>query len=796
MTDRFALGAPLLAAVAALWLAIAFAATFIGLSLARRGRLALAQAEGVADLLSAAPAAPILVDADDRIDADPRIAAWLGLARTPQTLAELGGVDEGIGQGDLAALVTAIRSMRSTGRPIKQLITLPGSSRMLAVQGQIYTPPGLDRRLILLWLLDVTEQQRETIGSQAKVEKLEGALKGLSALIEAAPFPMWHRDTDLALVLVNGAYVRAIEAATAAEVVSRGMELIEAGTGLTPQASAAMARERAEISVRTAPAIIAGQRRMMRVVDVPIGDAGVAGYAIDIQELEDARADLGLFVRAQRDMLDRLASGVAQFGADHSLVFYNRHFVRLFALEPDWLADRPEFDRVLERMREAERAPESRDFPGWKAERRQWFATTDPVEEHWLLPGGTHLRVVAQPLPDRGLLVIFEDRTEHLQLASARDTLLRVRTATFDNLFEAIGVFAADGRLHLWNNKFREVWDLPEEDLARQPRVDALVQTIAPKLLDPSRAGLLRDMVRIATVERQHRSGRISLLDGRHFEFAAVPLPDGNALFALLDITASAGIEEALRDRNEGLEEANRIKNAFVSSISYELRVPLTSIAGFAEMLAGGYAGELSETARDYVNAILSAVAGLSNLTGNALDLTQSAAGTLPMKMEPVDLATLVKSAVDLQRDPARAAGLTLAVDVPRDCGTVSGDRKRLAQAIDNLLRNAVGYTPPAGRILVRARIVEGQGEVVVSDNGNGIPPKQRERIFDRFSPNIVSHVDPDGREAGEARAQSGFGLPLARQLIEAHDGTIELMSEVGRGTSVIIRLPLTRIPE
>jgi len=125
-----------------------------------------------------------------------------------------------------------------------------------------------------------------------------------------------------------------------------------------------------------APAIVSGQRRMMRVVDVPIGQSGVAGYAIDVQDLEEARAELDLFVRAQRDMLDRLTAGVVQFGADQGLVFYNRHFLRLFELSPEWLADRPEFDRVLERMRETQRAPESRDFRTWRADRRQWFAAT------------------------------------------------------------------------------------------------------------------------------------------------------------------------------------------------------------------------------------------------------------------------------------------------------------------------------------------------------------------------------------------------------------------------------------
>jgi len=784
--------AVMMAVVAGVWLALAVAATLIGARKAAKADQALAEARAVSDLLAGAPAVPLLVYADDSIDADPRIAGWLALDKVPTRLGDLDSSDGegGIGHEALDALKADLADCRATANPIQRTITLPDGSRVFSVRGQPYSVGG-DHRAVLLWMLDVSERQREVVKLREQGARMARALDGLSALIEAAPFPMWHRGPDLDIALVNGAYVRAIEAENAEQVVSRGMELIESQGLPGGRAGAAAARDRGAIFTRTAPAIIQGERRVMRVTDVPIGEAGVAGYAIDVQELEEARADLSLFMRAQRDMLDRLSAGVAQFGADHNLVFYNRHFVRLFALEPEWLADRPEFDRVLERMREAQRAPESRDFPGWKSERRAWFSTTEPVEENWLLPGGMHLRVVAQPLPDRGLLLIFEDRTEHLQLASARDTLVRVRTATFDNLFEAVGVFAADGRLHLWNSRFRDVWDLPEDELAQHPRVDLLVQSIAPKLLDPSRAGLIRELVRVATVDRQHRSGRISTIDGRHFEFAAVPLPDGNALFTMLDITASRGIEEALRDRNEALEEANRLKNAFVSSMSYELRVPLTSIAGFAEMLAGGYAGELSDTARDYVGAIMTAVGRLSALMGDVLDLTQSAAGTLPMAFEPLEVADFVRQAVELVREPARSAGLTLAATLSPESGTIAGDRKRLNQALDHLLRNAITYTPAGGRVLVRSRVADGMAEIVVSDNGPGIPPRQRERIFDRFRRSTIGQGGQGGEDNDAGEESAGFGLPLARQFVEAHGGTLDLLSDVGRGTSVIIRLPL-----
>ena len=287
----------------------------------------------------------------------------------------------------------------------------------------------------------------------------------------------------------------------------------------------------------------------------------------------------------------------------------------MIQLEPDWLAEKPEFDRVIERMRDNQRLPEARDFPAWKEERRNWFTSAEEViEEEWMLAGGDHIRIVAQPLPDGGLRLFLEDRTEQLRLASARDTLLRVRAATFDNLFEAISVFASDGRLYLWNRRFLEDWELDEEWLSTHPRVDELVPAMARKLVNPTGAAQIREMVRQTTNERQSASGRISMTDGRYFQFAAVPLPDGNALFTMVDVTDSSRIEAALRERAKALEEADRVKTDFVANMSYELRTPLTSIGGFAELLSGGYAGDLSAKAKDYVGAILESVDRLSKL--------------------------------------------------------------------------------------------------------------------------------------------------------------------------------------
>lgn len=774
--------APLVAGVIlALWTGVAAWAVVTGLQMRRRSRGAGIQVDRLQHLLDSAPALPMMVRPDGRIDAPERLANWLGLSRMPNFLADLAQPDAGLAEADAAALVREVATAQKSGRSFTHAARAQGSSRTLLIRGAVAAADLSAPGGVILWFFDATESQAEIGRLGAETARLAKAFEALSGLIEASPFPMWHRGPDLRLTLVNSAYVKAVEGMSAVDVVERGLELVETSGGRTPYATAAAARDKGEVFTRTVPATIGGERRMMRVVDVPLGDAGVAGYAIDIEETEQVRAAFGRFRNAQRNMLDLLSAGVAQFGPDRALVFCNQPFQRIFDMKPEWLTDRPEFDRILERMREADRVPESRDFPGWKAERREWFTSPEgSAEESWLLPGGTHLRVVAQPLPDGGLLLIFEDRTEQVQLESARDILLRVRTATFNNLFEAIGVFAADGRLQLWNNRFREIWEFEESFLGTHPRIDILAERAAERLVNPRQAGLIRELVRMATAERRGRGGRVTLSDGRHYEFAAVPLPDGNALFTMLDITDSRKIEQALRDRTEALEQADRVKTAFVANMSYELRTPLTSIGGFAEMLAGGYAGELGDQAKDYVSAILDSVARLGVLIDGVLDLTQSEAGALAMERHAVNLIAVAQQSADEIMPAMDLKGMDFAVELDPSLGGLRGDARRLRQAIGHLLSNALNYTPAGGRVLLHGSGDEKVARIVISDDGPGMTAKEQARAFDRFSRAELARVGDDSL---------GLGLPLARQFIEAHGGTLTLYSEPGQGTMVTIEL-------
>src|SRR5688500_8938614 len=770
-----------IAFLAGAWLAAAVWATWRGRRLAAAAAAVLDENARLSTLIGSGPAMTLLIGRDGSLQGDERLAAALGLEGLPERWPDL--LERAFAaEGEQVTLAAAVEEA-TTGGAFSLTVRPGGGTRTFSIEGGP-APAFFPGRTVMLWFTDVSRGEDEALALRARLERRSAALEALSRLIELAPFPMWHRGPDLSLAMVNSAYVAAVEAEDAAAVIAEGIELIEEAAE-APLVATAEVRDRQRPAHRTVPVTIAGERRMMHIVEVPLGNSGIAGYAIDVEDQEEARAELARFVRAQRDMLDRLSAGVAQFGRERSLTFFNQPFARLFSLPGDFLADRPEFDRVIDAMREAGNLPEVRDFPEWKHEHRGWFTSgLSADEEEWLLPGGKHLRVVAQPLPDGGLLLIFEDRTEQIQLASARDTLLRVRSATFDNLFEAIGVFASDGRLNLWNNRFRELWGFEEEQLALHPRVDTLTQQLASRLKQPRHAGLVRELVRSATQERKQRTGRVAMVDGREFEFAAVPLPDGNALFTMLDITDSRKVEAALRDRNEALEETDRLKTAFVSNMSYELRTPLTSIGGFAEMLAGGYAGVLPPVASEYVAAIIDSVARLGALIDNVRDLTQSETGSLLLAEDEIDLVALCGAVAAAASDLAERKSVELALEVDASVGVVIGDSRRLNQALTNVVTNAILYTDAGGRVGVRAEGDRREARIIVSDNGRGIAPADQTKVFDRFHRTVESR--------GDEAAAVGLGLPLAKQFIEAHGGAIALDSAPGEGTIVKIRLPRT----
>jgi PAS domain S-box-containing protein len=250
-------------------------------------------------------------------------------------------------------------------------------------------------------------------------------------------------------------------------------------------------------------------------------------------------------------------------------------------------------------------------------------------------------------------------------------------------------------------------------------------------------------------------------------------------------IRAEAERERLLADlgsQNERLLELDSLKDEFIALVSHELRTPLTSIRGYLELLLEGEAGELTQEQQQFLGVVERNAHRLLHLVGDLLFLAQLEAGKLNLEVGAVDLAAVASESVETARPLAeeKDVSLTLATGpVP----LMAGDRGRVAQLLDNLVSNAIKFTPEGGRVDVRLRGIDGDAVVEVRDTGFGIPADEQHRLFERFFRSSIA--------SAQAIPGTGLGLAITKAIVEAHGGQIAVASQEGEGTTFKVTLPL-----
>lgn len=481
---------------------------------------------------------------------------------------------------------------------------------------------------------------------------------------------------------------------------------------------------------------------------------------------------------AQAATLESLQTAVAIFGPDQKLTFYNKAFATLWGLPQTFLDGNPGQGEILDRLRDLRKLPEQRDYQSWKRAQLAQLQNGRTHEEPWHLPGGQTIRVITQPHPFGGLTVLYDDVSARLALQSDYNTLMQVQSATLNTLGNGVAVFGPDGKLKLHNAAFAALWALEASALEGEPHV----RTIAALSRDRFGDSVLWEHL-ISTIVASARAqdiGEIERSDRSILQVSTAPLPDGATLVTFSDVTERLRIENALRERNEGLEAADRLKSDFIKHVSYELRTPLNTILGFSEYLASGMPGALNSQQKEYVDAIVSGGNALKNLVNDILDLALVDAGSLRLDMERINLHTLIGDVATHAREWAAKLGLKLNVEIAPDAGDFQGDPRRLRQVLFNLLSNAFRFTPRGGTVTLAARIIGQDVQLCVADNGPGIPGEVKAKVFERFA----------AQSSSGNRAGAGLGLALVNRFLELHDGWVEIETRPGGGTLVRCHVP------
>jgi two-component system sensor histidine kinase BaeS len=225
------------------------------------------------------------------------------------------------------------------------------------------------------------------------------------------------------------------------------------------------------------------------------------------------------------------------------------------------------------------------------------------------------------------------------------------------------------------------------------------------------------------------------------------------------------------------LQRLDQLRRNLMADVAHELRTPLHIIQGNIEGMQDG----IYQPNAEQYDLLLSETRQLSRLIEDLRTLSLAEAGQLPLEHEKVRIADLMRDTATSYKGQLETAGIQLALEIPGDSENLSvqGDAGRFSQVLDNLVANAIRHTPPGGTISLKAWMAEDRVRIQVSDNGKGIPAEDIPNIFDRFWRGDASRED-----------STGLGLAIARQLVQAHGGTITVVSEPGKGTTFTIELP------
>ncbi|HMK81218.1 MAG TPA: PAS-domain containing protein [Xanthobacteraceae bacterium] len=678
------------------------------------------------------------------------------------------------------AMDDAVEALRLDGRAFAlNLTTLHG--RHVAAEGR-----AIGGRAVLR-IKDLTGPKSELVELAADHQQLRRDIDTVGRLLEALPSPVWARDPSGRLTWVNAAYVRAVEARDGADAVARGLEILD------PAARADVARARAAGTPYEArlPVIVAGTRRILQVID-RAAPGGSAGIGLDVTEVDAMREELARASEAHRRTLDQLATAVAIFSADQRLLFHNAAYRQLFGFDPAFLDSGPTDAALLDQLRAARKLPEQANFRNWRGELHEAYRALEPRQHEWHLPDGRTLRVVTTPNPEGGVTYLFDDVTERLNMVRRHEALISVQGETLEALAEGVVVFGSDGRLDLHNPAFARLWKLSSDELndatpGDRPHIETVLSWCRRLYADDAFWAQLRGAV-TGLERREPISARLERLDDTVIDCATVPLPDGATMVTFQDVTASVKVARALTERADALQDADRIKSAFVQHVSYELRTPLTNIIGFAHLLLdpaiGPTIGPITEKQRDYLDSIDKSSSALLAIINDILDLTTIDAGAMELDLKDVDIRAAVDAAALGLQDRIAEKPVLLDLRVAPDIGSFVADERRVRQILFNLLSNAISFSP-AGDV-VRLTVERRDGAVIfsVTDRGPGIPEAISERVFDRFE----SHA------LGSEHRGAGLGLSIVRSFVELHGGTVKLDSVVGRGTTVTCIFPLKRM--
>lgn len=684
-----------------------------------------------------------------------------------------------IDQCDATELSVNFNKLKKTGDAFSMVVVSNYRSYKIEISGARMLVDNVDT--LVLWMVNVTEATSALELLKGKLSEVRAGRKLLYNVLDSLPIPVWKRDDSLNLNYCNATYASYL-GMSIDQVLCENAQLVAGslfGQGRSLAENVKKSNRAASIAQFV---VVDGRRKKLVIHEMPCDNGEMVGFALDVTEEENLTQNLDRVVTANCEVLETISTAIAIFGENMRLSFFNSAYQKMMKLEENWLHSKPSYSEILDECRDNRQLPEYADFQAFKKDQFALFTSvTSPIQQLLHLPNGNTLRLVIAPYPLGGLLFMYEDVTDSLDLQRRNSTLLAVQKETMDHLYEGVMVFGSDNRLKIINNSMLKMWkleDYPVSELKGIHLADMLSR-IKDALDYGSDWQAFQENAISNLTDRIAKTGKLCKKDGAVIMFSYIPLPDGAHMHSFIDITDTCVVEDAVREKNQALKSAQKLRFEFVSGISTELKDPLNILIGFSGLLLQQYYGALNAKQLEYCKYILDASNQLNQLINNLLDMVSIDLDSAKLDMSEFELQSAVREVISSVEKRAHEKNVDITMDFVEQSIAFNGDKTRLKQALFNILINAIQFTPPDSKVDVKVLVDDSRVKILVRDEGMGRIKKEKKKVFSRSG--SVNFLNADVKNVS---------LPLVRSLIEQQGGALSISSDIENGTCVVCSFP------
>lgn len=599
--------------------------------------------------------------------------------------------------------IGSLFSIQSTLKHTQKEIIISGQ-KLTTIQKNFTHKHSNSHEFIFMTIEDITDTNKKRKKEELTYVQTLKEKKIISNVANNIPMALWHRNAQGRIDYCNETYATALDCSTA-KIITENLELFSKNDiNLHKLSEHSLAKQ--QPSTAREYAVVQGKRRFVEVGIYPIAETfSTVGYALDCSETEDLSSKLSFTTSAYHEIFNTISIPIAVFDEHKNLNYYNAAYTKLFDFKESFLEKNITFADILDDLRTRKKIPEHANFKEYKRKRAELFKNIiKPIEEFIDLPNEDTLRVRIAPYPLGGLIFVYENITDKLNLERGVNTLLAVQKETINHLYEALIVIEKNGKIQFLNKSMEQLFNIQNAKTLVGAPFNAWTAIFKNFFLDEKQHANWTEYLSSLFINRHPISERLFLLNELVINWFYSPLPDGSHMLGFLNVSEEWNNERQLKAHSLDLEKKNTLKQNYINQVTHELQKPINNIIGFSNSLAQQLFGTLNEKQLNYCQLIENNTENVKFLIDDVLCLIGLDQYSLTITPQPFILHNMLSALRSMIEPIFQEKGVDFTISNNSTQSKVIGSEKHLKQALFAIIKDLIVYTPEDASININIK--------------------------------------------------------------------------------------------